>query len=188
MIEWQPLPELPTQVELQPQSPPFYKAINENQKAWRETKHSIMGSHEMPHVSERIEKNMIRLFSEYIVPAYPRVILARTVLQTTSSPYETPFYRYGSEYGEFRFPENVKPEDQGYYYKGIYALNEWATNYATRYYFKHTSKTPLTKPLRQLYAQATDGIVGKAHYHQAYKNMGEVKKAAQATNTSFDDH
>ena len=137
----------------------------------------------MPRTSQKIEQNMKRIFAGYLNPSYPRVLVARTVLQTDYLPTESPFYNYGWDY---RYPETVAQEDRFHYAKGMYAVNEWATNYATRYYFTHTSKTPLTKSLRQLYTQAADALFGKAPYHQAYKHMAEVSKAAQATKNNFD--
>ncbi len=168
MSEGQPQLPVPDQNEIQPQSSPFYQAIAENQSKWRSEKHGFMHSHEMPRVSRNIEANMKQVFGGYIDPAYPQVIITRTVLQDTSPER---FYIYGGG----NYPESMNEKDQPTYDIGIFALNEWATNYATRYYLTQTGKTPLSKPLRQFYGQLTDMWAGKTAARQTYQTMAEVK-------------
>lgn len=140
----------------------------------------MLGYHEMPRVSEKIEQNMKGVFAGHLDPAYPRVIVARRVLRDTYSPTETPFFEYDT-----RYPETVTEEDQSAYDQGINALNEWATNYATDYYIEHTNKTPLTKPLRKAYAKIADALTGMMYPHQIYKSMAEVSKFAHAAGQDF---
>src|SRR5579864_1278470 len=179
MPEGVSLPDFSQQKEIQPQSNPYYQAVAENQRIWREAKHGIGRAHEMSRVSEKIEHNMKQVFSDYIDPAYPRIIVARTVLLDTSAAAAT-FFNYGWDY-----PESIEPEDHQAYANGINALNGWATNYATRYYLEHTSKTSITKSLRRLYGQVGDALGGKAYAHQTYTSMTEVRKAAEAMGANF---
>lgn len=88
----------------------------------------------MPSASEKIEQNMKRIFAAHLDSSYPRVLVTRTVLQgTTPLPTESPFFNYGWDY---RYPEDIAQEDRPNYANGIHALNEWATNHATRYYLE----------------------------------------------------
>jgi hypothetical protein len=180
MSEEQPLFDLSIQYEAQPQTNPFYQAVEKNQQMWRDEKHGILQSHEMPSVSQTVEENMKLVFSGYVDPSYPRVIVARTILQDRSTER---FYNYTTDY---TYSESMKPEDERAYEIGIFDLNEWATNYATRYYLEKTSKTPISKPLRRFYGQLADTFIGKTSARQTYKVMAEVKKLAKARDEDFD--
>src|SRR5437867_3162410 len=104
-----PLSESSSQRELPHRMHSFYGAIGENQRRWKEQKHTLLHPHEMPHVSQTLEQNMKQVFAEYLDPTYPRVIVARTVLQDNAFRLEQPFYNYGWEY---RHPDSVTPEER----------------------------------------------------------------------------
>lgn len=180
MSEGQPPPNLSRIPEIYPQTNHYYQAVTENQMLWREATHSSIRSYEMPRLSYTIEGKMKKVFSDYIAPSYPRLLIAWSFLLDTPS-HTLPYYRLIA-----RYPEHIRQEDRQDYAAGMYHLNEWATNYATRHYIETASTNPITQPMRKAYAAYGDTIVGRVNTLYTYRAMREAKRAASASGVNFD--
>src|SRR5947209_7740587 len=171
MSEGVPLPDFSqaNQPESQPQQNAYYQAVAENQRMWREAKRGLMRSYEMRLFAENVEAKMKHIFSNYIDPSFPRVLIAASLV--LDNPTEAvPYHML-----DVRYPETIREEDQENYVTGMYHLNEWATNYATMHYLKTVSSNPITTPLRKAYGWYGDALSGRFMGRQAYQAMDEVR-------------
>src|SRR6266566_2656236 len=152
MTEGRPLPDFSHQTEELISTNPYYQAVTENQKVWREAKRNGVRAHEMRRMSQKIEENMKRVFSNYIDPTFPRLLVAWSFLLDAPSE-DAPYY-----HSVARYPEHIREEDQEDHRTGMYHLNEWATNYAAKHYIEKASSNVITTPMRQAYASYGDAL------------------------------
>ncbi len=150
-----------------------YEAILGNQQLWTETHPGFKYGHELKALSGKIEKSLKRVFSGYIDPGYPQIAINFTF------GYHPKAYTDEYTYTPFRFPKHMSQADQSDYKTGMFELNEWATAYATSYYWKAKEKGTITKPLIKGYRSFNHSFIDKGSAPRATKTMEEVAKIAR---------
>lgn len=164
------------------EKPLFYTIIKYNQEVFRGKRQG----HEMPKLSQSIETKMKSVFSNYLDEDRPRVLVAWEALAEYS--------RDRKDYHKYLYKtEEIKPEDKKPYMAGIYQLNEWATNYATRQYFTSDTNKGFVGKLRSLYGKI--GNFGAARFGgrdliDAFRTVGKMRKVertAKKLGVNFSD-
>ncbi len=157
----------------------YFDLIRTSQQQWRERKRGILSRPvEVPILASVVDSNFKRIFPGYIDPDYPTPLLAVSALVDTQNP----------EGGTIRFHHEVPseiPDDQREDYKrGIYSLNEWATNKVALHTLEHLMRFTPYRKLARFYGDFHDQFQFYT-YMPAYNVMEDIED--RNNKNRFDD-
>lgn len=158
-----------------------YSYILDSQSAWRKLRRGVISRpQEIPGISTVLDESIKIVFSSYLDQARPTSIVAWSVLK--DEPLEPLWGRLSR-----RRPEAIAAQDERAYLFGITELNEWAVDFATKYWFTHASQTTLVQRLGAVYANICTGTGQKLMYGHTYRTMEQIGRTVEARYGYFDD-
>ena len=91
-----------------------------------------------------------------------------------------------SEFGyEQTYPEGIAEGDREDFAFGIERITEYATNFATREFFRRNLDIPGFRKIAEAYGLVEDFLTYRVLLHGTYRDMGEIQKVAKHNGKDF---
>lgn len=157
--------------------------IEKAQQLWRVAPRGWLSRPIETHGNGSLDSAIKRVFFPYIDSDRPPTLI--TVAGFFDEPQKFP-YKVISHY-----PQNLEREHHAYYDIGINLLNEWATNYATCYFFKQMVPEQISNLVLPLAFQTYAKIMSLGtQSYQVGSTLNAIRRAArkkEAPQVNFDE-
>lgn len=151
--------------------------IEKSQESWKRLHRGrVSRPRELPMISHALDASMKHMFAEYIPQDRPVPIMVWSILR--DEPLDQTFS------SKIRTPPEILREDEHAYTLGIYQINEWATDYATRYWFAHAGKHMLLRQMQAVYAEVST-LQSRLNASRTYRFMDRVEYVAKERGRDF---
>lgn len=128
---------------------------------------------ELRSMAKAFDTAMKSVFSGYVDPNRPPAMIVWSGLR------DDPKSEYLYDDSGFDMPESVPKSESESYIKGTRSLNEWAINYATRFFYENISNHPLYRPLGYAYGLIFDRLLS-IQLGKTSALMHQVRQAADS--------
>ncbi len=155
--------------------PPDY--IKRNQSFWRKAQRGIFSRPaELGMSATFLHRRIVETFN--LENAQESILVWSTLFDKPKTPSSEFVYAE-------RFPSNIKEEDRQYWTAGMVNITEFATNYATREFFKKNADLPIARSIAEVYGELADMATYKIMIGGTYYRMHAIEEQAVLSGKDF---